>query len=148
MKKLLIQASNLDTVIDIVMYIYLHPNCSKQDIADYCGFTLRQADYYCNACMYLDLIDKRLKPSQLTTDYFTKTPAQITERVYERIIDDEVMGIIYKHVKDDENIDHLQYAKSIVQEAFPGYSEAVYNRRANNIINWCKQIARNQHNKD
>ena len=40
MGKILIQANNLDMVIDTFMYIYMHPECNKQELADYCGFTL------------------------------------------------------------------------------------------------------------
>ena len=68
MGKILIQANNLDTVIDTFMYIYMHPGCTKQELADYCGFTLRQADYYTNACKYLDLINDDWSKTPLAVD--------------------------------------------------------------------------------
>ena len=73
-------------VIDTFMYLYIHPKCTKQELADYCGFTLRQADYYTNACKYLDLVDDNLGKTPLATDIFTNNPAEIPERVYARII--------------------------------------------------------------
>ena len=65
MKKLLIQANNLDKVVDAFMFIHLHPGCKKQNVADYCGFSLRQVDYYTNACKYLDLIDDKWEATDL-----------------------------------------------------------------------------------
>lgn len=140
MKKILIQANNLDMVIDVFMYIYLHQGCKKQDIADYCGFSLRQVDYYTNACKYLDLIDKDWNPTGLAKDIFENSPAEITERIYQRIINDDMMGRIYSMVVADPKANYSEQAKDLVKEYYPGYSEAVYNRRSDNIIKWCKKI--------
>ena len=85
MGKILIQANNLDMVIDTFMYIYMHPGCNKQDLADYCGFTLRQADYYTNACKYLDLINNDWSPTNLAIDIFENNPAEVTERILSRV---------------------------------------------------------------
>ena len=140
MGKILIQANNLDTVIDTFMYLYIHPDCKKEDLAEYCGFTLRQADYYTNACKYLDLLDDAGKPTPLAMDIFHKHPAQITERVYERIIGDELMGKIFARMiaLPDEEI--KEFAEDITKEYFPGYSETVYERRSDNIVKWCRKI--------
>lgn len=140
MKKLLIQANNLDMVIDTFMYIYRHPGCKKQDIADYCGFTLRQADYYTNACKYLDLIDDNLLGTPLAKDIFTYNPAEVQERVYERIISDDLIGQIFARIYMLPENDCSEYAKAIVKEYFPGYSDAVYERRTDNMIKWCTKI--------
>lgn len=140
MKKLLIQANNLDTVIDVFMYIYLHQGCSKQDISDYCGFSLRQVDYYTNACKYLDLINSDWSPTCLAIDIFNNSRAEITERVYERIIEDEVIGKIFSYIKSMPDDYPLDYAKMITKDAFPGYSESVYRRRSDNLVKWCKKI--------
>ena len=55
MKKLLIQANNLQTVIDVFTFIYQTPGCSMSQVSQHIGFTLRQANYYTNACLYLAL---------------------------------------------------------------------------------------------
>ena len=140
MGKILIQANNLDTVIDTFMYIYQHPECTKQQLADYCGFTLRQVDYYTNACKYLDLINDDWSKTPLAIDIFENNPAEVTERVYERIIGDEMIGKIYRRMEEapDENI--AEYAKEVVMDYFPGLSEAVYKRRSDNMVKWCKKI--------
>lgn len=140
MKKILIQANNLDRVIDIFMYIYLHQGCSKQDIANYCSFSLRQVDYYVNACKYLDLLNSDWSPTVLAKDIFENTPAEVTERVYQRIIEDEFMGKIYSVVKANPDVNHSKFAMDLVMEQFPGFSDAVYRRRSDNIVKWCKKI--------
>jgi len=140
MGKILIQANNLDMVIDVFMYIYHHQGCRKQEISDYCGFTLRQVDYYVNACKYLDLIDDDWSPTSLAKDIFENNPAEVTERVFERIISDYYIGQIFARIYVFPNENHLTYAIELTKEYFPGYSEAVYERRVNNIIKWCKRI--------
>ena len=140
MRKTLIQANNLDTVIDVFMYIYLHPGCKKQEIADYCGFSLRQVDYYVGACKYLDLLNNDWSPTDIATRMFEERPAEITECVYERIIGDELMGQIYKKMVESPTENHSELAKELVMDYYPGLSEAVYVRRSDNIVKWCKKI--------
>lgn len=140
MGKILIQANNLDMVVDTFMYIYMHPDCTKQELADYCGFTLRQADYYTNACKYLDLINDDWSKTPLAVDIFTNNPAEISERVYARIISDELMGQIFARIYVLPNEDPSTFALELTKEYYPGYSDAVYERRSDNIIKWCKRI--------
>ena len=140
MGKILIQANNLDMVIDTFMYIYMHPECSKQQLADYCGFTLRQADYYTNACKYLDLINDDWSKTSLAIDIFTNNPAEISERVYARIISDELMGQIFARIYVLPNEDPSTFALELTKEYYPGYSDAVYERRSDNIVKWCRRI--------
>ena len=140
MGKILIQANNLDTVIDTFMYIYMHPGCTKQELADYCGFTLRQADYYTNACKYLDLINDDWSKTLLAIDIFTNYPAEISERIYARIISDELIGQIFARIYVLPNEDPSAFAMELTKEYYPGYSEAVYERRSDNIVKWCRRI--------
>ncbi|GJG33428.1 hypothetical protein PRMUPPPA20_15370 [Xylanibacter ruminicola] len=140
MGKVLIQANNLDLVVDTFMYIYMHPGCSKQELADYCGFTLRQADYYTNACKYLDLINDDWSKTTLAVDIFTNNPAEISERIYARIISDELMGQIFARIYVLPNEDHSTFALELTKEYYPGYSETVYERRSDNIVKWCRRI--------
>ena len=146
MTKILIQANRLDVVIDVFMYKYHHPDAEKKDIAEYCGFTLRQADYYTNACKYLAFLNDDLTPTKLADDIFQNHPAYITERVYEQIITDELIGKIYARMAMI-NEDVYEYAMSLVQKYHPGYSRAVYERRTTNMIKWCTQIINFQNKK-
>ncbi len=143
MGKILIQANNLDMVIDVFMYIYQHQGCGKQAIADYCGFTLRQVDYYTNACKYLDLINEDWTPTSLAKDIFENNPAEVTERVYARIISDEVMGQVFARMYVLPDEDPSAFALDLAREYFPGYSDAVYERRSDNIVKWCRRIIEN-----
>ena len=140
MGKILIQANNLDMVIDVFMYIYQHQGCGKQEIADYCGFTLRQVDYYTNACKYLDLINNDWSPTNLAIDIFENNPAEVTERVYKRITEDEIIGQVYRRMIDYPDSNISDFAKEIVMEYYPGFSDAVYDRRSDNMVKWCKKI--------
>jgi len=140
MGKILIQANNLDTVIDTFMYIYMHPGCTKQELADYCGFTLRQADYYTNACKYLNLINDDWSKTPLAVDIFTNNPAEISERVYARIISDELMGQIFARIYVLPDEDPSMFAMELTKEYYPGYSDSVYERRSDNIVKWCRRI--------
>ena len=140
MKKTLIQANNLDTVIDIFMYIHYHPKCTYKELAEYCGFTSRQVAYYTNACKYLDLINEDWSLTDLGKDIFENSPAEVTERVYQRIIDDEMMGQVYSFLIDNPDGDVSEFAKDLVMEYFPSFSNAVYDRRSDNIVKWCKKI--------
>ena len=140
MAKVLIQANNLDTVVDVFMYIYLHKGCKKQDIADYCGFSLRQVDYYTNACKYLNLIDKKWNPTELAKDIFENNPAEITDRVYGCIKEDEIIGQVYQMIENNPADYPTDFAMELVKDNFPGYSESVYKRRSDNMIKWCIKI--------
>lgn len=143
MKKLLIQANNLQTVIDVIKFIYQTPGCSMSQVAQHIGFTLRQANYYTNACLYLGLINESMKPTPLAHDIFENSSSCIKERIYECIISDELIGKIFARRLLQPQSDIFSYAETIVKDNYPGYSETVYRRRINNIINWCDTIIKN-----
>lgn len=142
MKKLLIQANNLKTVLDVFTFIFKTPRCSKALVAKHIGFTLRQADYYTNACLYLGLIDEKMEPTPLAHDIFTNSPSNIKERIYECIITDKLVGKIFARRLLQPDYDVFAYAEAIVKENYPGYSESVYKRRVDTIITWCDQIVK------
>ena len=141
MKKILPQANDLDKVIDVVTYIHYHPGCSYTDIADYIGFSVRQAKYYTDACAYLDLVLENQKPSAVCEDIFKNSPQNVTERIYERIITDELMGQVFAraYVLPETEID--AFAKELVSHYHPEIvSGSTFGRRTHNIVLWCKRI--------
>ncbi len=141
MKKLLPQANDLDKVIDVMTYIYYHPGCSYHEIADYIGFADRQAKYYADACVYLDLVIEGLKPSAICEDIFKNSPENVTERVYEKIITDDLMGQIFAraYVLPDTELD--TFAVELVSLYHPEItSSSTFERRTHNIVLWCKRI--------
>ena len=118
----------------------MHPGCTKQQLADYCGFSLRQVDYYTNACKYLNLINNDWSPTDLAKDIFENNPAEVTERVYKRITEDEMIGQIYQRMIDCPNSNISEFAKGLIMGYYPGFSDAVYDRRSDNMVKWCKKI--------
>lgn len=140
MNKILIQANNLDTVIDVFKYICMHPCCKRQEVADYCGFSLRQVAYYTNACKYLDLLHDDWTPTELAIDIFENNMAEVKERIYKRIIEDDMIGQVYRYMTDNPDDSPYEMAKSLTMRYFPGLSDAVYCRRSSNIVKWCKKI--------
>lgn len=141
MKKLLPQANDLDKVIDVLTYIHYHPGCSYADIADYIGFAERQAKYYADACVYLDLVVEDMKPSAVCEDIFKNNPQNVTERVYERIITDELMGQVFAraYVLPDSDLD--TFSQELVSYYHPEIaSSSTFERRTHNIVLWCKRI--------
>ena len=141
MKKLLPQANDLDKVIDVLTFIHYHPGCSYAEIADYIGFAERQAKYYADACAYLDLVVDGRKPSVVCEDIFKNTPQNVTERVYEKIITDDLMGQVFArtYVMPDSDLD--AFAQELVSYYHPEIaSSSTFERRTHNIVLWCKRI--------
>ncbi len=141
MKKLLPQANDLNKVIDVMTFIHYHPGCSYAEIADYIGFAERQAKYYADACVYLDLVNEDRKPSAVCEDIFNNSPQYVTERVYERIITDELMGQVFAraYVLPESDLDG--FAQQLVSFYHPEIaSGSTFERRTHNIVLWCKRI--------
>ncbi len=141
MKKTLPQANDLNKVIDVMTYIYYHPQSSYEDIATYIGFSKRQAQYYVDACIYLNLVDEEHKPTNICMDIFKNNPANITESVYERIILDDLIGQVFAKAFAFPEYDLDNFAQELVTIYYPEIlSTATIERRAHNIVLWCKKI--------
>lgn len=139
MKKLLPQANSLNRVVDVFIYYGCRKDCSVQDVAAFCQFEPRQAQYYLNAAVYLDLLDQDLA----VTDFGQRLlgdSSNIKRAIYERIISDEVIGKIFAHMilypYEDPKIFGVEYLTSL----YPEYGDAVIQRRLSTLISWCKEI--------
>lgn len=139
MKRLLPQANNLDTVVKVFVYACNKVNCTQQDIAKFCGFKPRQAAYYLNACYYLGLLDENGNPNELSEDIL-KNPSQVKLRVYEQIINAPLIGEIFAHMLLFPEDDNKAFAVRWIEKTYPEYGEAVINRRASTLLNWCEEI--------
>lgn len=148
MKKLLPQANNLDTLIKVFIYFGNKKDCTVQEIADFIGFEPRQAQYYLSACIYLDLIDETPELTEFGKTLFVE-PSLIKYKIYERIISDEVIGKIFAHLLFNDEL--KEYSYKIIKNYYPDYSDAVIERRASTLLNWCKEILKvlgeNKHGK-
>ena len=94
MKRLLPQANNLSTVIDVFIFISSMKNWNINDVADFCKFNVRQSSYYINACYYLGLTEKDGKISD-EGKAIISNPSSIKERVYEKVISDQLISKIF-----------------------------------------------------
>lgn len=141
MKKILPQANDLDKVIDVMTFIHFHPGCSYQDIANYIGFTERQAKYYTDACIYLDLVDDLRMPTAVCEDIFENSSYSVTERVYERILTDDLLGRVFARAYLLPESDLDTFAQELVSIFHPEIvSSSTFERRTHNIVLWCNRI--------
>ena len=139
MKKLLPQANSLTRVIDVFIYYGCRKNCTIQDIANFCKFEPRQAQYYLNAAVYLDLLSDNLD----LTDFgkrIIENGSDIRRVVYERIISDEIIGKIFAHMVLFPQEDSKEYCIDYISSLFPEYGEAVIQRRLSTLVSWCKEV--------
>ena len=139
MKKLLPQANNLNTLVDVFIYTTNISNWTLNDVAEYCHFDVRQSSYYINACFYLGLLNEDSSLSDLGKSIISER-GLIKEKIYEIIISDAIISKIfsYRLIRGDVGIKN--YVISFLSQKYPDYSKAVIERRANTIINWCNEI--------
>lgn len=137
MKKLLPQANSLDTLINVFIYFGNKKNCTIMDIASFCNFEPRQAQYYLSACIYLDLIDENTEITEYGKSLFVDN-SLIREKIYERIISDEIIGKVFSHMLFFGDVKDFSY--DLLKKYYPEYSDAVIERRASTLKNWCSEI--------
>lgn len=139
MKKLLPQANTLATVVRTFKLIANSTDCTLDDIADFNNFEKRQAAYYSNACYFLGLIDEELHLTPLGQDIM-KAPRQAKIRIYELIIEHELIGKLFAKTSLYSRYQAIKEGKELVKLLYPEYGEAVIDRRTRCLIGWCEEI--------
>ena len=139
MKKLLPQANSLDVLIETFKYCVEHPVYKKNDLARYIGYQPRQVDYYLNACYYLDILDVDGKPTDYSRQLYN-LGGQLRLGIYERILNDSLIGKIFTHYLIFPSAEIKSFAFSEVSSRYPDYKEAVIKRRVSTILSWCDEI--------
>jgi len=140
MEKLLPQANTLATVIRTFKLIGNTIDCTLNDIAGFNNFDIRQAAYYSNACFYLGLIDENLKLTPLGDDIFQE-PKQVKIRIYELIINDDLIGRLFAKTALYSKRTALREGKKIISSIYgEKYGQAVIDRRTSCLIGWCEEI--------
>lgn len=136
------QANDLDKVIDVFTFIYMHPGCHLQEVSDYIGFTDRQGRYYFHACEYLGLVNKEHRLTPLGLEIWNNNSLNVTERIYERIMTDEVMGQVFAHALIFPKDDLYAFTASVVSAYYPDLTKAdsTFERRCTVIIKWVERI--------
>ena len=139
MKKLLPQANSLSRVIDVFIYYGCRKDCSVQDIAAFCQFEPRQAQYYLKAAVYLDLLDEDLKVTEFGKRMLENS-SDIRRSIYARIISDELIGKLFAHMLLYPQEDPKEFGIEYLSPLFPEYGDAVIQRRLSTLITWCKEV--------
>ena len=142
MKKLLPQANSFETIIKVFLFAGIKERYDKDDIAEFCEFDKRQADYYLGACMYLGLFDEEGALTPVGRDIIENDREHCKERLYELVITDELAGKFFAKLATTKNYDIneiREYAAQLTRERYE-YSDAVINRRSSAIVGWCEEI--------
>ena len=139
MKKLLPQANSLSRVIDVFIYYGCRKDCNVQDIAAFCQFEPRQAQYYLNAAVYLDLLDSDLKVTEFGKRVLGDS-SDIKRSIYAMIISDEIIGKLFAHMLLYPLEDPKEFGIEYLRHLFPEYGDAVILRRLSTLIAWCKEV--------
>lgn len=142
MKRILPQANSLDTVIKVFMFAGIKHNFTKEEIADYFNFDIRQSDYYLGACIYLGLFDEDLQLTETGRDIIENDLTHCKERIYELVITDSLASHFFAKVAlfpslGEKGIDN--YAASLTRKQYD-YSDAVIERRSSAMVGWCEEI--------
>ena len=140
MNKIIPQANSLDTLIKVFIYFANKKDCSLQDIADFIGFSPRQASYYLNACYYLDLVDET---GTILSDFgksIVQCPNMINELIYSRIIEDRLIGKVFTKMLFFPNENIKSFTMNLLSREWPEYKEGVIERRTSTLVSWCNDI--------
>ena len=142
MKKILPQANSFETIIKVFLFAGIKDRYVKDDIAKFCDFDIRQADYYLGACIYLGLFDENGNLTAIGRDIIDNDREHCKERLYELVICDELAGKFFARMALTPNydIDEIRkYAATITKEKYD-YSTAVIERRSSAMVGWCEEI--------
>ena len=139
MNKLLPQANSLNTVIDVFIYVSTMPNWTLNDVADFCHFEVRQSSYYINACYYIGLLNEDGTISE-EGKIILSDPSSIKKSVYERVISDPLISKIFAVLLIEGEKNLRDFTNKLLSKSYPDYSDAVIERRASTLINWCIEI--------
>lgn len=142
MKKILPQANNFGTIVRVFLFAGIKERYIKEDIAKFCNFDIRQADYYLGACIYLGLFNENGELTDIGRDIINNDRDHCKERLYELVICDELAGRIFARIALSKNYDLNEirkYASNLTKERYD-YSDAVINRRSSAIVGWCEEI--------
>lgn len=145
------QANDLDKIIDLIIS-YSDELNTKDSITDYFEFDERQADYYANAAIYLDFLDRGE-----SRGHFILTPlgqelqrcrtrrcrnALLLSQLFKRPTYRHSIGLLKnsQFIVDSIAIDDIA---GLIQRFDPRYNEVTRHRRASTVKSWLKWINAN-----
>ena len=138
------QANSIEKVMDVVSFVYHNPKSSIEDIAEYIGFTVRQALYYRDAARYFGLIDGQMSPTSKCADIMSNGGIHFTEGFYECVIKDELFGAVFTKYALFPECDIDKYALDVASIYYPDLAtSSTLARRSHAMVLWAKKILHN-----
>lgn len=143
------QADSFARIIDLLMQIYNTDNLlSQEDITLNYAFDIRQSQYYTNAAIYLNLVQKKADKEQGISYSLTELGVSIVERTPKRRNLDLVKRILNKNVFNQSLRLYLQKGRKpllievieIMKQAKVNLSEQTISRRAQTVLAWLDWI--------
>lgn len=146
------QANDVDKIIDIIT-LYGEDLKTKDQISDYFDFDERQGDYYANAAVYLDLLqrDPNNSGSFLLTEYGKEIKRCSNRRCRNRLFIIQLLKrpsfrsaiqLLRESGFNPKDIDLNDLAR-IIEDNNPRYNLVTSKRRASTVKAWMKWISVN-----
>ncbi len=145
------QANDLDKVIDLIIS-FNEELSTKEGIADYFEFDERQGDYYANAAIYLDFLDRDEGSSQFSlTELGRELKRCRTRRCRNGILFNQLLKRptfrrsleMFRDSCFDINAIRNEEIADIIATFDPRYNKVTRLRRASTIKTWLKWINEN-----
>ena len=135
------QANDFEKVIQIVEVPDESIVLNDTDLGEYLGgLTERQARYYIAAAKYLGILGKDKHFTLLGQQIRTKNASMQKIELARLLLGDPVFGKVYI----SEKVFHISLEKNdvaeLIEEVMPGYSEAIYLRRAQTAMGWVEWL--------
>lgn len=115
---------------------------------DYVGMyldniTSRQVSYYVNAAIYLGLLTKDKKFTELGRAIREKNELLQKAELMHVLLADDVIGRVYVLEKILPGKIDRQDVEDLIREKNPNYCDAIYGRRAQTVLSWTAWINKN-----
>lgn len=143
------QADSFVRIVDLLMQIYNTDNLlSQEDITLNYAFDIRQSQYYTNAAIYLDLVQKKIDREQGVVYSLTGIGIKIVERTFKKRNLALVQCILEKKIFNQSLRLYLQKGSKptlsevieIMEKAQIALSLKTISRRAQTVLSWVDWI--------
>ena len=103
----------------------------------------RQVSYYLSALMYLGIIDKDRKYTNLGTKIRKMSSQLKTVELVNLLLSDDIIRYAYSYEKVTAVPFSLKMAIEMIKKDYPDYSEGIYDRRGRSILSWVDWVKEN-----
>lgn len=135
------QANDFEKVIRIIEVPDESIVYDDNELGEYLGgLTDRQARYYIAAAKYLGVLSKDKHFTLLGQKIRAKNPSMQKIELARLLLGDPVFGKVYISEKVFKITLEKADVAELIEEIMPGYSEAIYLRRAQKAIGWVQWL--------